>query len=178
VIYADYVQVFSLGQLNRSVTQAEVQCLTANSISVVQLESQLYDALKLRVLNIPSPSEHSSPKDSRLAILFSGGLDCTVLARISHDLLPIGQSIDLLNVGFENPRVVQAAKKLQKLDVAYPSMYEQCPDRITGRNAVRELREICPGREWRFVEVCCVLNSLRLADNFGGKCPLRRHHGS
>ena len=43
---------------------------------------------------------------ARVAILFSGGLDCTVLACIMHTILPLSQPIDLLNVAFENPRIV------------------------------------------------------------------------
>lgn len=123
---------------------------------------------------------------TKLAVLFSGGLDCTVLARMAHDLIPLGEHIDLLNVAFENPRVVQAAKsgldakgvplhsgKIEKgldttdivpeliqanenykIKLDNPnSVYELCPDRITGRRALEELRRVCPGRMWRFVEV-------------------------
>lgn len=83
---------------------------------------------------------------ARVAILFSGGLDCTILARISHDLLPPSESIDLLNVAFENPRIHS------KLDEGV-SPYELCPDRVTGRTSHAELFKVCPGRCWRFVEI-------------------------
>lgn len=46
----------------------------------------------------------------RVAILFSGGIDCSLLARLVHDILPKDQTIDLLNVAFENPRALKAVK--------------------------------------------------------------------
>jgi asparagine synthetase B (glutamine-hydrolysing) len=104
-----------------------------------------------------------------MAVLFSGGLDCTVLARIAHDLLPADQEIDLLNVAFENPRTINAAEKASQTDKQKTmsssntestaitsetiSCYEKCPDRETGRKAFRELQSVCPGRRWRFVAV-------------------------
>lgn len=81
-----------------------------------------------------------------MAVLFSGGLDCTILARLCHDLLPINEGIDLLNVAFENPRI---HSKLE----AGVSPYELCPDRITGRASHAELERVCPDRHWRFIEV-------------------------
>jgi asparagine synthetase B (glutamine-hydrolysing) len=132
--------------------------LDSQSSSIKQLELQLYESLKSRVLNIPAPPKSLHVNEPKLAILFSGGLDCTVLARMAHALLPANDQIDLLNVAFENPRVVQAAKskanRNQPAEVTcMESAYESCPDRITGRKALRELRKICPGRTWRFVEV-------------------------
>lgn len=89
------------------------------------------------------------------SILFSGGLDCTILARLVHDLLPKGQSVDLLNVAFENPRVVAAAASISKSslqsDTARPSPYSLCPDRNSGFSSHEELCRVCPGRIWRFV---------------------------
>jgi asparagine synthetase B (glutamine-hydrolysing) len=81
-------------------------------------------------------------------VLFSGGLDCTVLARLASDAIPAEQPIDLLNVAFENPRVASNLK-LQSVE----DLYELCPDRITGRKAFSELVECCPTRTWRFVTV-------------------------
>ena len=82
----------------------------------------------------------------RVAVLFSGGLDCTILARMCDDLLPSSEPIDLLNVAFENPRIHSNLEP-------GASPYELCPDRITGRSSHAELTEVCPGRDWRFVEV-------------------------
>jgi asparagine synthetase B (glutamine-hydrolysing) len=103
----------------------------------------------------------------RVAVLYSGGLDCTIMARMAHDILPAEHEIDLLNVAFENPRVVEAARKMaenekdkkskeESTSVEHMKMrtpYENCPDRITGRSSFQELLEACPGRTWRFVAV-------------------------
>lgn len=101
-----------------------------------------------------------------------------------HDLLPSEGQVDLLNIAFENPRVMQAAsnhrmsqgpgrkaKKSMKTglpmietvmtqqshpEVAFDSpgsVYEACPDRITGRKAFEELKAVCPQRHWNFVAV-------------------------
>ncbi|WVR03597.1 hypothetical protein IAU60_000589 [Kwoniella sp. DSM 27419] len=66
---------------------------------------ELRASIKRRVENIPDPSSG----DARVAVLFSGGIDCTFLACLLHQL--------------------------------------------SGRDAVVELKRVCPGREWRFVEV-------------------------
>ncbi|KAI9738945.1 MAG: hypothetical protein M1818_005259 [Claussenomyces sp. TS43310] len=142
----------SLGLLNRCIPESKSE-FSSLSESAGRLGRQLLESLKLRVLNIPSPGHEVPPDGVRLAVLFSGGLDCTVIARMAHDLLPVGQAIDLLNVAFENPRVIDAARKSQQSTglvrsdtLKQTSLYELCPDRITGRNALRELRQTCPER--------------------------------
>lgn len=139
-------------------------------------------SLRLRLLNIPDPPHQGVPAEVKLAVLFSGGLDCTVLARMAHDILPLEEQIDLLNVAFENPRVVLASQQPPKVKKQRKSRlrrdqagdidecvaeeniveesvsgeqvspYEMCPDRMTGRSALEELRRVCPGRKWKFVE--------------------------
>ncbi|CAG8981866.1 hypothetical protein HYALB_00009542 [Hymenoscyphus albidus] len=164
----------SLGVFNRAIP-SQVQPLTCQSSSVQSLRKQLHESLKLRVLNVAVPPGQDENHDVRIAVLFSGGLDCTVLARMVHDLLPSGQEIDLLNVAFENPRSINAAKNAanqrklknqtahsksedQDLDNQLDALinlshYEVCPDRATGRKAFHELQNVCPGRIWRFVAV-------------------------
>lgn len=93
--------------------------LTVDSPEVSSLHQALLESLRLRVQDIqlpPDPSLHTRPTsvfgdDVRFAILFSGGVDCTTMARIAHDVLPPDEPIDLLNVAFENPRVVAARNK-------------------------------------------------------------------
>jgi asparagine synthetase B (glutamine-hydrolysing) len=133
-------------------------CLDSKSASVQALREQLTASLKLRVMNVPRPPSALGFDDPRVAILFSGGLDCTVLARITSELLPAGQGIDLINVAFENPRI---AASRPPADVG--SIFEGCPDRITGWSSFRELLTACPERPWRFVTV-----SAAISDREGG----------
>jgi asparagine synthetase B (glutamine-hydrolysing) len=167
----------SLGVFNRHVPAKE-QKLTSGADSVNILRHYLCESLKLRILNIPVPPGSGNVHDIRVAVLFSGGLDCTVLARMAHDVLPSEYQIDLLNVAFENPRVIQAAKNPPKTkknvnksiqitnseegykipahgqDMNDSSSFENCPDRETGRKAFEELNKVCPTRIWRFIAVC------------------------
>lgn len=113
------------------------------------LEASLKKSLECRVQHVREAvqlSPSSLESHTRIAILFSGGLDCTILARLCHDLLPADQSIDLLNVAFENPRIHK------NLDPGI-SPYSLCPDRITGQSSYAELKQTCPGRHWRLVEI-------------------------
>lgn len=122
--------------------------LTETSPAVTQLHTLLRESLRFRILNVPDPptlKEHSS--QAKIAILFSGGLDCTVLARTCHDLLPEPEPVDLLNIAFENPRIHS------RLEGGTEAAYELCPDRITGRVSFAELQKVCPGRFFRFVAV-------------------------
>lgn len=104
------------------------------------------------MLDVPDPPRlpHHARNTAKVAILFSGGLDCTVLARIADDLLPTDEPIDLLNVAFENPRIHKPATSTNG---GAESSYELCPDRITGRTSYLELRAVCPDRSWRFVAI-------------------------
>ncbi|TFK30642.1 hypothetical protein FA15DRAFT_19968 [Coprinopsis marcescibilis] len=123
-------------------------------------------SVMLRVKSIPPVS--SELGSARLAILFSGGIDSTVLTYLAHRHIPITEPIDLLNVAFENPRKIRLAqggnigalpKRQKKKAESRPgeSLKEKppfyVPDRITGLQEVEELRRLCPDRKWNFVEV-------------------------
>ncbi|KAM0225809.1 hypothetical protein ACHAQD_000768 [Fusarium lateritium] len=143
---ADTSLVSSIGVFNDEVPQQSF-ALGPDSNSVKEIHSRLVESLQLRVLDVPLPP-NATPTDARVAVLFSGGLDCTVLARLSHDMIPSDQCIDLINVAFENPRIAGQFPNLSR-----DELYEKCPDRMTGRNAFAELGRVCPGRKWRFVTV-------------------------
>ncbi|KAK3353352.1 asparagine synthase-domain-containing protein [Lasiosphaeria hispida] len=145
---ADFIS--SIGTFNKSLPSAN-SALTALSPSVGMLKQQLLDSLRPRVLGIPQPPS-TSAGETRVAMLFSGGLDCTVLARLVHDLLEPDQAVDLINVAFENPRVVAQLEKEAKGDEPI-DFYEACPDRITGRKSFAELERVCPGRAFCFLAV-------------------------
>ena len=112
----------------------------------------LRHSLELRLRTIPNISR-SSLHDAKVAILFSGGLDCTLLARLAHEILPENEPIDLLNVAFENPRVIAAAASNGSISRLMTSVYEDCPDRKTGLSSYVELLQGCPNRRWRFVRI-------------------------
>ena len=166
------VQFPSLGSFNKAVPSTAIS-LGLHSQAVHNLKRHLAESLRLRILQVPIPPGQENQHNVRIAILFSGGLDCTVLARMAHDILPHDQHIDLLNVAFENPRVIRAAINAAKQRISskgpalaatndevghskvdeQPSPYESCPDRETGRKAHAELRAVCPERTWRFIAV-------------------------
>ncbi|KAF8423401.1 asparagine synthase-domain-containing protein [Tirmania nivea] len=153
--------------------------LTLGSRTPHELKALLQEAVRLRVKHIYTPGQplHETDdlegRESRVGILFSGGLDCTILARLAHEVLPPHEAIDLLNVAFENPRVIEARingptppknkKKLKdaptELNGATPfpvpdaqtspgpiDPYSLCPDRKTCISSLRDLQSSCPTR--------------------------------
>ncbi|KAF9505630.1 hypothetical protein BS47DRAFT_515804 [Hydnum rufescens UP504] len=73
--------------------------------AVEEFTRRLDKSVALRVQNIPSPT---IPNTARLAVLFSGGIDCAVISFLAHKYVPLNEPIDLINVGFENPRKMKA----------------------------------------------------------------------
>jgi asparagine synthetase B (glutamine-hydrolysing) len=67
---------------------------------------------------------------SNIGILFSGGIDSTVIALIADDHVSKDKEIDLLNVSFTG---------------------ESAPDRVTARSALEELTHLRPHRKWRLI---------------------------
>lgn len=146
-------QKSSFPDLNKDITSTSLYMPGIDSMIVNELTQKLRCSISLRVQNVPFPPSTVAVVP-RVAILFSGGLDCTLLARLMHDLLPQEQDIDLLNVAFENPRAIRAASSFSPQS-AYPlaSAYSICPDRATGISSHAELLRVCPGRMWRFVSI-------------------------
>ncbi|KAM3456402.1 hypothetical protein MY3296_001681 [Beauveria thailandica] len=122
--------ISALGIFNATVPKG-LDRLTENAEAVGTLKNHLLQSLQYRVQGIPVPPGVNEPQVS-VAVLFSGGLDCTVLARLTHELLPMDDQIDLLNVAFENPRIAAQHKDLDP-----ERLFELCPDRMTGRQSHR-----------------------------------------
>ncbi|GAB5586427.1 Asparagine synthetase domain-containing protein 1 [Umbelopsis nana] len=114
--------------------------------AITEFHAVLGDSVRRRVIDIPShrSTSDTSASETKVGILFSGGLDCLCLAALVDAHLPHDQTIDLLNVAFENPRINQKSTGSPSYGV---------PDRKTGRCSVEELRTIAPHRTWNFVEI-------------------------
>ncbi|CAH7689466.1 asparagine synthase-domain-containing protein [Phakopsora pachyrhizi] len=125
------------------------------------LRVTLEDLVKRMVTGISSLHQKTE-KESRVAVLFSGGLDCTTLALLAHSHIPPSESIDLLNVAFENTQSISnnnQTKRIQKdsekssADNHDSNTTFDVPDCQTGERSWRELSKLTPGRDWRFVRV-------------------------
>ncbi|KAK9264046.1 asparagine synthase-domain-containing protein [Lipomyces tetrasporus] len=106
---------------------------------VGELSSTLLAAVRRRVLAI----HHAPSTADTYAILFSGGIDCTLLAYLTAICLRDHTAhVDLLNVAFENPRIGGGYNT---------------PDRILGRQSWQELRSLPALQssqcDFRFVEI-------------------------
>lgn len=74
----------------------------------------------------------------KIGILFSGGIDCTILAVLADRYVHQACAIDLINVSFEKVR--RTAVKYQE-DINYST-----PDRVSSRETLQELQMLCPKR--------------------------------
>ncbi|KAF8640378.1 hypothetical protein AX17_000048 [Amanita inopinata Kibby_2008] len=138
--------------------------------SVDGLIDLLDQSVSLQVRNIPAIDSSESSVQARVAILFSGGIDSAALAYFAHRHVAPEEPIDLLNVAFENPRKIRllsegnvgslgckGEKSMRRrgpmngvpiLETSY-----LVPDRVTGLQELEELRRVCGGRKWNFVEI-------------------------
>jgi asparagine synthetase B (glutamine-hydrolysing) len=95
-------------------------------------------AARVRALDAPPAAAAAAPPPpdglppARVLVLFSGGVDSTLLAILAHAALPPGEAIDLATVCFAGGA---------------------SPDRAAARDALAELRAAAPGRAWRLVAV-------------------------
>lgn len=105
------------------------------SLPLAEFEEVLDNACKVRCEMIRKQN-NAGP---RIAILFSGGLDCMVVAALCTRNIPPNEGIDLINVAFDNPR--------------RKSVAADAPDRETGIQGFRELQRLFPSRSWRLLAV-------------------------
>ncbi|KAF5280414.1 hypothetical protein FQR65_LT03223 [Abscondita terminalis] len=81
-----------------------------------------------------------------VGVLFSGGIDCSILALMVDQFVHQNRSIDLLNVAFD----------------------AKASDRGTGLKTLEELRQLRPNRTWNFVEVDVLITGMGADELFGG----------
>ena len=94
-------------------------------------------SVQARVTACPPPSA-AHALDSPVAVLYSGGLDSTLLAFLAHRHLPPHLCIDLINVAFTGQLLPSSAARL-------------VPDRLTALNSLRELQSLTGQRRWRLL---------------------------
>lgn len=68
-------------------------------------------------------------------VLFSGGVDCAILALIADKYTEKHRPIDLINVAFDE------------------TLNFKTPDRLTGLQTLDELKQLRPDRKWNFLKV-------------------------
>ena len=71
--------------MNKAVPPADSPLLNTYSMEIPELLKILGAAVSLRVQHVRHPLTLLAPA-SKIAILFSGGLDCTLLARLAHEI--------------------------------------------------------------------------------------------
>lgn len=104
--------------------------------NVLKLTSLLEKSIQIRLEKQPNKCKmclkigEKQCDHCTVGVLFSGGLDCTILALLADIYLPLNQSIDLINVAFDRNNV---------------NNYN-VPDRVTGQQSYEELKRLRPKR--------------------------------
>lgn len=133
-------------------TIADSQAAAALPAAASALLDALQEAVRARVSpsTLPPPLSAALPRGraapARVSLLFSGGVDSSVLAVLLHRVLPPREPVDLVNVCFD--------------------VHGRSPDRVTALAVARELARDHPSRPWRLV---CV--DARYADVMAGAGP-------
>lgn len=102
---------------------------------VNELIEQFERSIRRRLIPLPPSGDY------RVAILFSGGLDCSLIAWMVDRMLPHGVGIDLLNVAFENKRCLSHANAQRKTSESSSQANSpfNVPDRLTAIESFNEL---------------------------------------
>lgn len=98
---------------------------------------------------VDGPQECSHAK---IGILFSGGIDCTILACLADQLVDVHLPIDLINVSFEKIVRVKMSKPVE-IDF-------NTPDRLSALATLKELKRLNPNRQWNLINVNVTRNEL------------------
>lgn len=115
--------------------------------NVKQLHVLLETAVAKRISTQPKYCklciiEKQPCRHALVGVLFSGGLDCTILALLSDKFTDAFRSIDLINVAFQK------------------CGHYNTPDRKTGLESYKELKKLRPNRTWNFVPINVTISEL------------------
>lgn len=103
--------------------------------------SHLRDILQKACLKRIETIQPLHDSDIPLAVLFSGGLDCSILAALSRSV-----PLDLLTVGFENPRTGKSPNMSPDRRLSERSWYELC--KRYPRSSFRLVKVDVPYEQW------------------------------
>uniref|UniRef100_A0A6P4EII0 Asparagine synthetase domain-containing protein CG17486-like n=2 Tax=Drosophila rhopaloa TaxID=1041015 RepID=A0A6P4EII0_DRORH len=118
--------------------------------SLTTLHKLLCDSVRDRVKNtapfcrlcLTKLSLKTECRHAKVCILFSGGIDCTILALLAHKFVPVNEPIELINVAFESIEGQNISENLWDV-----------PDRRTSSMSINELKKLCPERCWNMLQV-------------------------
>jgi asparagine synthetase B (glutamine-hydrolysing) len=96
----------------------------------VTIRCQCIDAIHER--DSPGDEEDAGDSPARIMILFSGGVDSSLIAALASEALPPDLPIDLVSICFANGA---------------------SPDRASALDSLEELTNAYPTRKWRFIAV-------------------------
>lgn len=103
--------------------------LMNENILVDKFKDVLYQSVSVRCSDLQN--------ESHISVLFSGGLDSTVLVALLDQCVHKSITIDLINISFGSN----------------DEEWENTPDRIGGKKSLEDLKKISPERKYQFVKV-------------------------
>lgn len=136
----DLQKLLELKDLEKTTALSKLLNNTWWQQNVVKLKHLLEKAVEKRISTQPPYCktcilEKTHCTHSFTGILFSGGVDCAILALLAHKFTDKSHTLDLINVAFD---------KVENY---------KTPDRISGLQTLEELKRLCPERKWNFVQV-------------------------
>ena len=98
---------------------------------------------------VPGLLAATAGREARFMVLFSGGVDSTLIAALVHKALPAHEPIELCSICFASGVSGEASS----------------PDRIGALDAYVELKTQFPDRPWRFIAVDASYEDLKAREN-------------
>lgn len=119
--------------------------------AIRKLDELLQHSVAARVLHTAPVCRRCATAGScahaKISILFSGGIDCSILALLADKYVPQTEPIELINVAFERLTATAAGPAQQ------PESKWNVPDRQTSLQTLDELQRLCPQRNWQLLQV-------------------------